>query len=96
MMMHPEKKVVFTCNNCTDNEAKEPQCVKWCPEEALYFVNAQQLAQKYRQKAVKKLFQDMAKPTSPTPVQAPAAAPKAEAPATQVATTPAKDAPVKN
>ena len=35
MNMHPEKKIVFTCNSCTDNETKEPQCVKWCPEEAL-------------------------------------------------------------
>ena len=57
MNMHPDKKVVFTCNSCTDNETKEPQCVKWCPEEALTYVTAETLAQKYRQKAVKNLFQ---------------------------------------
>jgi Fe-S-cluster-containing hydrogenase component 2 len=57
MNMHPEKKVVFTCNSCTDNKESEPQCVKWCPEEALTFVTAEQLAQKSRQKAVKNLFQ---------------------------------------
>jgi Fe-S-cluster-containing hydrogenase component 2 len=55
--MHPEKHIVFTCNSCTDNETKEPQCVKWCPEEALTFVSAETLSQKYRQKAVKNLFQ---------------------------------------
>ena len=57
MMMHPEKKVVFTCNSCKDEE-DGPQCVKWCPEEALTFVTAQTLAQKSRISAVKNLFQE--------------------------------------
>jgi len=57
MMMHPEKKVVFTCDSCKDEE-DGPQCVKWCPEEALTFVNAQELAQKSRISAVKNLFQE--------------------------------------
>ena len=57
MMMHPEKKVVFTCNSCKD-QPDGPQCVKWCPEEALSFVSAQQLAQKSRLSAVKNLFQE--------------------------------------
>jgi Fe-S-cluster-containing dehydrogenase component len=57
MNLHPEKKVVFTCNSCSDQPEKEPQCVKWCPEEALTFVTAEVLAQKSRQKAVKNLFQ---------------------------------------
>lgn len=56
MMMHPEKKVVFTCDSCKDQG--EPQCVKWCPEEALHFVTAQTLAQKSRISAVKNLFQE--------------------------------------
>jgi carbon-monoxide dehydrogenase iron sulfur subunit len=47
MMMHPEKKVAFTCNSCKD-QPDGPQCVIWCPEEALTFATAQQLAQKYR------------------------------------------------
>jgi len=47
MMMHPDKKVVFTCNSCKD-QTDGPQCVKWCPEEALTFATAQQLAQKFR------------------------------------------------
>jgi len=57
MMMHPEKRVVFTCNSCKD-EPDGPQCVKWCPEEALTFVTAQQLAQKSRISAVRNLFQE--------------------------------------
>jgi hypothetical protein len=32
--------------------------VKWCPEEALTFVTAQQLAQKSRISAVRNLFQE--------------------------------------
>jgi Fe-S-cluster-containing dehydrogenase component len=47
MMIHPDKKVVFTCNSCKE-ETDGPQCVIWCPEEALTFATAQQLAQKYR------------------------------------------------
>jgi Fe-S-cluster-containing hydrogenase component 2 len=58
MMLHPEKRVAFTCNACKDQE--EPQCVKWCPEEALTFVTAEILAQKSRQTAVKNLFQQAA------------------------------------
>jgi carbon-monoxide dehydrogenase iron sulfur subunit len=57
MMVHPERKVVFTCDSCKD-EPDGPQCVKWCPEEALTFVNAQELAQKSRISAVKNLFQE--------------------------------------
>ena len=65
MMMHPDKKVVFTCNSCKDQE-DGPQCVKWCPEEALTFVTAQQLAQKSRITAVRNLFQE-AKEKKPEP-----------------------------
>jgi carbon-monoxide dehydrogenase iron sulfur subunit len=57
MMMHPETKVVFTCDACKDNP-EGPQCVKWCPEEALTYVTAQELAQKARISAVKNLFQE--------------------------------------
>jgi Fe-S-cluster-containing hydrogenase component 2 len=60
MMMHPDKKVVFTCNSCKDQE-DGPQCVKWCPEEALTLVTSDVLAQKARISAVKKLFQEAKK-----------------------------------
>jgi carbon-monoxide dehydrogenase iron sulfur subunit len=53
MMLHPKKGVVSTCDNCKD--LGEPQCVMWCPEEALEFVTADTLAQKSRQTAVKQL-----------------------------------------
>jgi Fe-S-cluster-containing dehydrogenase component len=58
MNLHPDKKVVFTCNSCTDNEAKTPQCVKWCPEGALSVVSAETLAQRYRHQAVKSLLEN--------------------------------------
>ena len=60
MMMHPEKKIVFTCNNCKD-QPDGPQCVKWCPEEALELVTSDVLAQKSRITAVKKLFREAPK-----------------------------------
>ena len=56
IMLHPEKKVVYVCDTC--KEEGKPQCVEWCPEEALDFVTADVLAQKARRTAVKKLFQE--------------------------------------
>ncbi len=56
IMIHPEKKVVFICNSCKD-QPDGPQCVEWCPEEALTFVTAQQLSQKSKISAVRNLFQ---------------------------------------
>ena len=55
-MLHPEKKVVYVCDTC--KELGKPQCVEWCPEEALDFVTADVLAQKARRTAVKRLFQE--------------------------------------
>jgi len=60
MMIHPEKRVVFTCNNCK-NQPDGPQCVKWCPEGALDLVTSDVLAQKSRITAVKKLFREALK-----------------------------------
>jgi Fe-S-cluster-containing hydrogenase component 2 len=42
-------------------EKGEPQCIKWCPEEALELVTSDTLAQKARITAVKKLFQEASK-----------------------------------
>ena len=55
--LHPEKRVVVVCDLCDG----DPKCIKWCPEEALDFVTRDQLAQKARRTAVKKLFQDAMK-----------------------------------
>jgi len=57
--LHPETKVVFVCDLCQDKG--KPQCVEWCPEEALDFVTSDVLAQKARIEAVKKLFQEALK-----------------------------------
>jgi Fe-S-cluster-containing hydrogenase component 2 len=56
-MLHPETKVVYVCDMCKD-EADGPQCVKWCPEEAITVVTSDVLAQKSRIGAIKKLFQE--------------------------------------
>ncbi len=60
IMLHPDKKVVFTCDLCDG----QPKCVEWCPEEALDFVNRDVLAQKARITVVKKLFQEALKSIS--------------------------------
>jgi Fe-S-cluster-containing hydrogenase component 2 len=52
IMLHPDKKVVFTCDLCEG----DPKCVEWCPEEALNYVSKDSVAQKARITAVKKLF----------------------------------------
>ena len=59
IMLHPDKKVVYVCDLC--KEKGEPQCIKWCPEEALELVTSDTLAQKARITAVKKLFQEASK-----------------------------------
>jgi Fe-S-cluster-containing hydrogenase component 2 len=63
-MLHPENKVVYVCDLC--KEKGEPQCVKWCPEEALEETTSDVLAQKARITAVKKLFQEAVKGTQKT------------------------------
>lgn len=56
IMIHPETKIVHVCDLC--KEKGEPQCIKWCPEEALELVTSDMLAQKARITAVKKLFRE--------------------------------------
>ena len=56
MMLHPETKIVYSCDLCKFRP-DGPQCVKWCPEEALTVVTSDVLAQKARISAIKKLFQ---------------------------------------
>jgi Fe-S-cluster-containing hydrogenase component 2 len=59
--LHPEKRVVVVCDLCDG----KPKCIEWCPEEALDFVTRDQLAQKARRTAVKKLFQEAMKTMTP-------------------------------
>lgn len=56
IMLHPETKVVYLCDLC--QEIGKPQCVEWCPEEALELVTSDVLAQKARRSAVRKLFHE--------------------------------------
>jgi len=62
IMLHPETKVVYICDLCKD--VGKPQCVEWCPEEALELVTSDVLAQKARRSAVKKLFQEAVETSS--------------------------------
>lgn len=56
--LHPDKKIAYTCNSCTDTDNKdEPQCVQWCIENALQYVTTEVLAQKTRQKIVAQLLE---------------------------------------
>ena len=56
--LHLNKKIAYTCNNCTDTDNKdEPYCVQWCPKGALQYVTAETLAQKTRQKIVTQLLE---------------------------------------
>jgi len=52
--LHPEEKVVRICDLCDG----DPECVKWCPEEALDFVTRDLMAQKARITVTKKLFKE--------------------------------------
>ncbi|WGM89454.1 MAG: 4Fe-4S dicluster domain-containing protein [Candidatus Bathyarchaeum tardum] len=55
--LHPETKQVFVCDLCDG----EPECVKWCPEGALEFTSKDDVSEKTRIKAIKKLFQNALK-----------------------------------
>jgi len=54
-----ETKVVYICDLCQDQG--KPQCIEWCPEEALDLVTSDILAQKARRSIVRKLFQEAMK-----------------------------------
>ena len=51
IQIHSKNKVAFVCDLCDDT----PQCVEWCPEEALDFITEDVLAQKARISAAKNL-----------------------------------------
>lgn len=56
LTLDPDKKIVMVCDLCSSRPDKEPQCVKWCPEEALSLTNRDILAQKARLDITQKLF----------------------------------------
>jgi Fe-S-cluster-containing hydrogenase component 2 len=47
--INPENKLAEICDLCTDLE-EGPQCVKWCPKEALELTTPDQRAQRARRK----------------------------------------------
>ena len=50
--IHPEKKVAIVCDLC----GGEPECLRWCPEEALQLTTKDLLSQKARISVVEKLL----------------------------------------
>ncbi len=56
--INPETKMAEICDQCEDVE-DGPQCVKWCPKDALTLGTADQFAQKVRKEAVSKLLQEL-------------------------------------
>lgn len=51
--IHPEKKAAIICDYC----AGEPECMQWCPEEAIKLVYKENLPQENRLKAVRRLLE---------------------------------------
>lgn len=50
--MNPATKLAEMCDHCEDLE-EGPQCVKWCPKEALSFLTSEQRAQQSRRELMK-------------------------------------------
>jgi len=52
LLLHPVKKVVVLCDLC----GGEPKCVEFCPKDALELRTTEEIAQKIRSEAVRKLL----------------------------------------
>lgn len=50
--MNPATKLAEMCDQCEELE-EGPQCVKWCPKEALFITTPDQRAQKSRRELIK-------------------------------------------
>jgi Fe-S-cluster-containing hydrogenase component 2 len=50
--MNPATKLAEMCDQCETLE-EGPQCVKWCPKEALFITTPDQRAQKSRRDLIK-------------------------------------------
>ena len=53
---HLQKRMVFTCDLCQQTSNGTPQCVEFCPKDALKLVSPELISQKMRIKAVKELL----------------------------------------
>jgi anaerobic carbon-monoxide dehydrogenase iron sulfur subunit len=58
ILLNPRTKKVAMCDLCAGEE-KGPQCVLFCPKEALSLSTPEEVAQKSRRNAVSKLFKDL-------------------------------------
>lgn len=56
--LDPEEKIVKICDQCSTREDEQPQCIEWCPEEALSLTSRDALAQKARLGITEKLFKE--------------------------------------
>ncbi len=58
--LNPFTEKAEICNLCEDKE-DGPQCVKFCPKEALSLATPEVLSQQVRREAVQRLFQELMK-----------------------------------
>lgn len=54
IFIHPQGKIAMVCDLCDG----EPKCVPFCPREALELMTSEQLAQRFRKKALLKLLSE--------------------------------------
>lgn len=52
IILHKDKKIATVCDLC----GLDPQCVTFCPKEALTLMTPEEIGQKMRKRAVKKLI----------------------------------------
>jgi Fe-S-cluster-containing hydrogenase component 2 len=57
ILLDPRTKNVAICDLCADQD--EPQCVRFCPREALALSTPEEVAQKSRRQAVAKLLKEL-------------------------------------
>ncbi len=58
VVLNPAKKMAEICDLCADKE-DGPQCVVYCPKEALSLATPEVLRQKMRRDVVKRLFEEL-------------------------------------
>jgi Fe-S-cluster-containing hydrogenase component 2 len=56
--MNPTTKRAVICNLCEEQE-DGPQCVKYCPKEALSLSTAEVVGQQARREVVQRLFEEL-------------------------------------
>ncbi len=61
IVLNPAHKMAEICDLCADEE-DGPQCVKFCPKEALSLATPEVLRQKTRREVVKRLFEELLNP----------------------------------